>query len=166
MQKDTYSVDETKHIKLGLYTIAILLITMIVAFAPNSNRHSLNDSQSYKVFARFNRTDGLLVGDAVRMAGVSIGKISNSVLDDNFKAILTLDIQNGIIIPDDSSASIVSSSLIGGDKYIEIEAGGMDSSLTEGSEFEYTQDAMVLEEILQRIIDIGKANRNKGKNDE
>jgi hypothetical protein len=33
--------------------------------------------------------------------------------------------------------------------------------LVEGSEFAYTQDAMVLDELLDRIISIGKANRNK-----
>ena len=30
-----------------------------------------------------------------------------------------------------------------------------------GGEFSYTQDAMVIEELLDRIVGIGKANRNK-----
>ncbi len=166
MQKDTYSVEETKYIRFGLYAIALLLVTMLIVFSSKKNRYSLDEAQSYQLYARFNRTDGLLVGDSVRMTGIDIGKISNSVLDKDFKAILTLDIKKDIIIPEDSSASIVSSSLIGGNKYIEIEPGGMDSNLEPEAEFEYTQDAMVLEELLQKIIDIGKANRNKGTKNE
>ncbi len=165
MQNNTYSVEETKYIKLGIYTIIAIFLAMLVFFMPK-NKHSLDESNSYKVFARYNRTDGLLVGDVVRMAGINIGKVIDSKLDDNFKAVLTLDIKNNINIPDDSSASIVSSSLIGGGKYIEIDVGGMDSYLQEGAEFEYTQDAMVLEELLQRILDLGNANKSKRKEKE
>ena len=57
------------------------------------------------------------------MAGVNIGKVVNARLDDHFHAILTLDVKENVKIPDDSSASIVSSSIMG-EKYIEIEPGG------------------------------------------
>ena len=68
---------------------------------------------------------------------------------------------DGIQIPDDSSASIVSSSLMGS-KYIEIEPGGSEDMIPQGGEFSYTQDAMILEELLDRIVSIGKANQKKG----
>jgi phospholipid/cholesterol/gamma-HCH transport system substrate-binding protein len=48
-----------------------------------------------------------------------------------------------------------------GTKYIEIEPGGSEDFITEGGEFSYTQDAMVLEELVDRIISVGKANRKK-----
>ena len=73
---------------------------------------------------------------------------------------MTLEIKDGIKIPDDSSASIVSSGLMG-PKYIEIEAGGSEDYIPAGGEFSYTQDAMVIEELLDRIVSIGKANRKK-----
>ena len=73
---------------------------------------------------------------------------------------MTLEIKDGIELPDDSSASIVSSGLMG-PKYIEIEPGGSMDMLPKGGEFAYTQDAMVLEELLDRIVGIGKANRKK-----
>ena len=46
-----------------------------------------------------------------------------------------------------------------GSKYIEIEPGGSEDMLSPGDEFAYTQDAMVIEELLDRIVGIGKANR-------
>ena len=48
-----------------------------------------------------------------------------------------------------------------GNKYIEIEPGGDEEFLQPNDEFEYTQDAMVIEELVDRIINIGKANRKK-----
>ena len=50
-----------------------------------------------------------------------------------------------------------------GNKYIEIEPGGSPDYLAPGGEFAYTQDAMVLEELIDRIIGIGKANRKNCK---
>ena len=62
-------------------------------------------------------------------------------------------------IPDDSSASIVSSGVMG-NKYIEIEPGGSEEYIENNGEFFYTQDAIVLEELVDRIISLGKAKRN------
>lgn len=158
MKEDIYSKEEAKHLKVGIYTALIIaLISGIYIANKNSLAHK-EDGKYYTVDARFNRTDGLLVGDQVRMAGVDIGRVMNAKLDEHFKAILTLDIKEGILIPDDSSASIVSSGLMG-KKYIEIEPGGSLDYIPHGGEFSYTQDAMVLEELMDRIISIGKSNR-------
>ena len=73
---------------------------------------------------------------------------------------MKLEIKDTIQIPDDSSAAIVSSGIMG-NKYIEIDVGGSEDMLNEGDEFSYTQDAMVIEELVDRIISLGKANRKK-----
>ena len=73
-----------------------------------------------------------------------------------------MEVKENVQLPDDSSASIVSSGLMG-PKYIEIEPGGSFDMIAPGGEFSYTQDAMVIEELLDRIVGIGKANRQKNK---
>lgn len=162
MKEDIYSAEEAKHLKVGIYTACVIaLIASLYVMNKDSMAHK-KDGEYYTVDARFNRTDGLLVGDQVRLAGVDIGRVINAKLDDHFKAILTLDIQENIKIPDDSSASIVSTGLMG-KKYIEIEPGGSMDYIPQGGEFAYTQDAMVLEELMDRIISIGKANRKTDK---
>ena len=162
MNEEVYTKDEARHLKVGIYTAMILaLISGIYVVNKDSMAHK-ESGKYYTVDARFNRTDGLLVGDQVRLAGVDIGRVVGAKLDEHFKAILTLDIKENVKIPDDSSASIVSSGIMGA-KYIEIEPGGSMDYLQPGGEFSYTQDAMVLEELVDRIIGIGKANRNKGK---
>ncbi len=162
MKEDIYSAEEAKHLKVGIYAACVIaLIASLYVMNKDSMAHK-KDGEYYTVDARFNRTDGLLVGDQVRLAGVDIGRVINAKLDDHFKAILTLDIQENIKIPDDSSASIVSTGLMG-KKYIEIEPGGSMDYIPQGGEFAYTQDAMVLEELMDRIISIGKANRKTDK---
>lgn len=160
--KDTYSKEETRNLKIGFgVAMGILLIISFWILADKRISHQ-EAGTYYPLQARFNRTDGLLVGDMVRLAGMNIGKIVDAKLDENYKAILTLEIKDNIRLPDDSSASIVSSGLMGA-KYIEIEPGGSEDMLASGDEFAYTQDAMVIEELIDRIIGIGKANRNKSK---
>ncbi len=163
MKEDVYSQEEAKYLKVGIYAaFLIALIACVYVLNKDSMAHK-EDGKYYTIDARFNRTDGLLVGDAVRLAGVDIGRVVNARLDEHFKAILSLDINENVQIPDDSSASIVSSGLMG-KKYIEIEPGGSMDYIPQGGEFSYTQDAMVLEELLDRIISIGKANRKTDKN--
>ncbi len=118
------------------------------------------DENFYYLKASFGRTDGLLVGDSVRMAGIDIGRVVDAHLDEQYNAVLNLEIKEGILIPDDSSASIVSSSIMG-KKYIEIEPGGSEEFLKNNDEFSYTQDAMVLQELLDRIISLAKSKKKK-----
>ena len=154
---DNFTKDELKDFIIGALVVVAAVVVATVYRWQNKVWADAQDSD-YAVYATFNRTDGLEVGSKVRMAGIDVGYVDDSVLDDNFRATLTLMIKAGIEIPDDSSASIVSSGVMG-NKYIEIEAGGSEDFIKEGDEFEYTQDAMVLEELIDRIIAMGKANR-------
>lgn len=159
-----YSREEQNALKTGLY-VTLLLVVLALFYV--SGRKTVEHQESgsyYPVYARFGRTDGLQVGDNVQLAGISVGKVVNARLDKHFNAILTLEIKDGLKIPDDSSAAIVSDGILGS-KYIEISPGGSEDYIPEGGEFGYTQDAMVIEELVQRIIDMGKAQRQaeKGK---
>lgn len=161
--QEKFSIEEKKAFNTGICAIGIFIALMFfMFFSGNDYKHI--DETFYHINATFGRTDGLLVGDKVRMAGVDIGRIVDAKLDENYNAILKLEIKSGLNIPDDSSASIVSSGLMG-NKYIEIEPGGSEDFISDGGEFSYTQDAMVLEELLDRIIAIGKAkNKNSVDN--
>jgi phospholipid/cholesterol/gamma-HCH transport system substrate-binding protein len=159
---ELYTKEETKNLKVGLAVLgAIILIFSIVILSREDISHK-DGGKYYDLYARFNRTDGLLVGDLVRLSGMDIGRVVNAKLDKDFKAILTLEIKDSVKLPDDSSAAIVSSGIMG-NKYIEIEPGGSEDMLSQGDEFAYTQDAMVLEELIERIIGIGKAKRQNNK---
>ncbi len=160
--REKFSKEESKAFNFGLLAILLFCgVFFFMAFSQHNYKHV--DEYFYYVKATFGRTDGLLVGDKVRMAGVDIGRIVDAELEPNFSATLKLEIKDGLKIPDDSSASIVSSGLMGS-KYIEIEPGGSEDYIPDGGHFNYTQDAMVLEELLDRIVALGKAKRQVSSN--
>lgn len=154
---DNFTKEEFKNFIIGLCVICLALLC-VGNFKYQHNTWENAEDTDYTLFATFNRTDGLEIGNKVRMAGIDIGRVEASTLDEDFRATLTLKIRTDVKIPDDSSASIVSSGIMG-NKYIEIEPGGSEDYLEEGGEFGYTQDAMVLEELIDRIISLGKAKR-------
>ncbi len=160
--QEKFTWEESRAFNVGLAAILTFsVLFFFMAFSGHDYKHV--DKNFYYLNASFGRTDGLLVGDKVRMAGVDIGRVIDARLGPNYNAILKLEIKEGLNIPDDSSASIVSSGLMGS-KYIEIEPGGSEEFIPHDGAFSYTQDAMVLEELLERIVAMGKAKHKSAAN--
>lgn len=157
--KEQYTPEQTHAFYFGLVAV-IVFGAMFFAMAFSKHTYKHVDNHFYYLNASFGRTDGLLVGDKVRMAGVDIGRVVSSKLGLGYHALLTMEIKEGIKIPDDSSASIVSSGIMG-NKYIEIEPGGSEDYLAPNAQFNYTQDAIVLEELLDRIVTMGKSKHQR-----
>jgi len=137
---------------VGLFVAAGILALAMLAFKVG-NLTSADVMNSYKVTGRFDNIGGLKVKAAVTMAGVRIGRVSAIAFDNKkYQALVTMDIdgryQN---IPNDSSASILTSGLLG-DQYIGIEPGGDDASLKSGDTFLRTQSALVLEKLVGQMI--------------
>ena len=158
---ENFTKEEFKNFIIGLCVLALCLLACLV-FKVKHNVWANAQNTDYTVYATFNRTDGLSVGDKVRLAGIDVGYVENNVLDEDFRATLTLKIRNGVKIPDDSSASIVSSGIMG-NKYIEIEPGGSEDFIEDKGDFSFTQDAIILEELVDRILSLGKAKRSADK---
>ena len=137
---------------VGLFVAAGILALAMLAFKVG-NLTSADVMNGYKVTGRFDNVGGLKVKAAVTMAGVRIGRVSAIAFDNKkYQALVTMDIdgryQN---IPKDSSASILTSGLLG-DQYVGIEPGGEDASLKSGDSFLRTQSALVLEKLVGQVI--------------
>ena len=137
---------------VGLFVAAGILALAMLAFKVG-NLTSADVMNSYKVTARFDNVGGLKVKAAVTMAGVRIGRVSAIAFDNKkYQALVTMDVDGRYqIIPKDSSASILTSGLLG-DQYIGIEPGGDDASLQSGDTFLRTQSALVLEKLVGQVI--------------
>jgi phospholipid/cholesterol/gamma-HCH transport system substrate-binding protein len=107
----------------------------------------------FLVTARFDNVGDLKVGSPVSMAGVNIGRVESVGFDSNdFRAVVQLRIQSQFSsIPEDSDASIQTAGLLGG-KYVGIGPGGSDVYLQEGSQIEFTQSAIVLENLINKFF--------------
>lgn len=106
----------------------------------------------YALTARFGSVGGLTVGSDVKIGGVIIGHVADETLDPvTYAAIVRLNINNGIKIPDDSSASITSDGLLGG-VYVAVSPGGSNTMLAPGAAFPVTQSAINVQDLIGKFI--------------
>lgn len=144
---------------IGAMVVLVGLAILGVAYGTSASRAKVD---GYDIQARFNKADGINVGSDLRMAGVSVGKVVSQVLDDRFRAIVTLRVQKGVSIPVDSSAVIQTDGLMGS-KFIAIQPGGEDDMLKPGQMFQSSQDSVNVQDILEQIIAMGENRRAKQK---
>jgi phospholipid/cholesterol/gamma-HCH transport system substrate-binding protein len=118
----------------------------------------------YALHARFDRVDGLNIGSDVRMAGVKVGSVTSLRVDpQSYQAVVTFSVQNAVHLPQDSSAEVVSDSLLGG-KVLALSPGGDEKMLADGGTVRITQGAVSLEDLLGKFIfNVGDLSSNVQK---
>ena len=137
--------------------VGILMLLAILAFVFMSLRVSgLNTTdfsgQTYDVTANFTDVGGLKARGAVRIAGVQIGTVASVTLNpETYEAHAILSIQKNIHIPQDSSASITSSGILG-DNYISITPGFASQNLANGGQIITTYAATSLTSLISTFM--------------
>lgn len=135
---------------VGLFMVAGFLSLAYLAIKLGDVGVFSNDG--YDLTARYTSISGLKLDAPVELAGVKIGKVANIRLDNKEEqAVVTLSIDKGIAIQDDSIASIRTAGLIG-DKYIKIEPGGSERILKGGDDIADTESAVDIEELISKYI--------------
>lgn len=108
-------------------------------------------SDSYPLTASFRSVEGITVGTDVRMSGVKIGSVTALALNPaTFFADATVNVRNGIAVPDDSTILVTSEGLLGG-AFVEIQPGGSPTDLAPGAEIENTQGAVSVISLLMKF---------------
>ncbi len=131
---------------------AIVLIVALGFVAYAYTTSDVADPGGYRVDAAFDRIDGITVGSDVRISGIKVGQVLASRLDPvSFQAILTLSVANDVELPSDSSARILSESLLGG-RYVDLQPGAEMELLADGDEIAFTQSAINLEDLIGRFV--------------
>jgi phospholipid/cholesterol/gamma-HCH transport system substrate-binding protein len=111
----------------------------------------------YDLTARFQRVDGVNVGSDVRISGVKVGVVRAVELDpETYLARVTLAINQGVDVLDDSTARVASDGLLGG-AYVAIEPAGMDA-LAPGGEIPNTQGSIDLLTLFASFAQSGQSN--------
>ena len=130
--------------------VVLLVAGAFIVFAYKNSEVSIEEG--YSIHADFSNISGIDMGSDVRIGGIKIGTVTDLSLDkDTYDAVATINIRNGIAIPKDSSAAIVSSGLLGG-KYLQITPGAEDAMLAGGGKLNYTQSAVNLEEMIGKFM--------------
>lgn len=138
----------------GAVTIALVALGMYL-----SARGGGGDTAGYLLKATYDQADGVSAGSPVYLAGVRVGVVERMTLNSRtLKPTVTMRIRDHIAIPEESAAMIMSDGVLG-EKYIKIEPGSGDETMAKGSEFDLVQDAVIVEELLQRIVQSAEALR-------
>ncbi len=133
------------------FVIGITFIIFCISLV-NYSRNVNEDS--FMIKAQFNRIDGLEIGSHLRLSGVQIGKVEKILITNN-KPMVHFTINNSHIIPIDSSISIQTDGLFG-NKYAIIEPGGAEKSIKNGDQIIFTEDSILVEDLLRKIINLGE----------
>ena len=116
------------------------------------NMSSFSFEKTYTVSSRFDNIGGLKPRAPVKSAGVVVGRVGDITFDDqDYRALVTLQLQERYKFPKDSSAKILTSGLLG-EQYVGIEPGGDEANLAAGDQIKMTQSAIVLENLLSQFI--------------
>lgn len=119
-------------------------------------------NSSYNVVARFDNIGGLKVRAPVRSSGVLVGRVAEIRFDnERFQASVTLALDSRYTFPKDTSASVLTSGLLG-EQYVGLDAGGDDKKLADGDRITITQSAVVLERLIGQFL-FSKAQEDGAK---
>ncbi len=151
---------EAKEITVG----GLVLLGLVLLFCFNYGGRDLTvraATNDYLVKAVFNRIDGMGEGGDVFLGGIKVGTVDAQELDEHFRAVMMLRIDADVKLPFDTSAAIHTDGLLGS-KFVVLEPGGDEELLKDGDEITFTQDAMIVGELLELIIAQGRARFAKG----
>lgn len=129
-----------------ILAIAVIFGLYILKF------HDASQVNSYHLFAEFDTIEGLKKGSEVRLSGIPIGKIDQiSLNEETFQAVIRLELDDKIKLPEDTIAQASSEGLLGG-TYLALIPGGEEELLAEGDYFSYTQSPVSLVDLLGKFM--------------
>lgn len=143
------------EILVGIFVLltigALLLLGLKVA-----NQGMQANGETYMLKAKFDNIGGLKARSAVKVGGVTVGRVESIALDeDDFTPVVTLAISKDYdSFPDTTSVAILTSGLLG-EQYIGLQPGfsfGDVENLGDGDFIEDTKSALVLEDLIGQFL--------------
>ena len=141
--------NSTRDLSVGGFVLVGILALAYLSLSLGANSYSGRGGML--LFATFDELGGLAEKASVVIGGVPVGEVEGIELDDEFRARVTMNVDNSLQLPDDTSAAILTQGVLG-NKYIALEPGGSEDMLENGAEIAYTQNATVLERLIGKLI--------------
>jgi phospholipid/cholesterol/gamma-HCH transport system substrate-binding protein len=132
----------------GVFVIIGLAAVLYLSFQVGGAR--LFNNGSYLLHAQFTSAAGVNPGSRVEIAGVRVGTVKKIDLNGDFYARVTLEINSGIELDDDTIASVKTSGLIG-DRYINLMPGGSGLPLEPDDLILDTESPLDIEGLISRF---------------
>lgn len=144
---------------MGLVVIFIAAFFLYFAYKVAD----LQTVKGYELSAKFLKVGGLNVGADVMINGIKVGTVTSQKLNtDDYDAEIKMSISPEIKLPQDSSAIIAGSGLMG-NKFVKIEPGKSAETLKNGDEITHTKDFKTLEDMVGEVIFMATGHDDKQK---
>ena len=146
-----YLSERYRSILLGFVFVIVLIFILVQSY--KSDVVSAKSSSGYLLYATFSDVGGLKEGADIQFSGVRIGTVVGMIFkSDSLQVKLVMDIaDNRIEIPTDSLVAISSNGIFGG-RFVSISPGAEFDALTDGDSFDYTNDAVDIMGIMEKVI--------------
>lgn len=109
----------------------------------------------YTLTAAFDDVSGLREGDVVKLAGVDIGEVSRVAVDRG-RAVVDFEIDEDVVVPDDSTVEVRWRNLIG-QRYLSIVPGSSDRPLADGATVERTENVVDLGQLVNQLAPLARS---------
>jgi phospholipid/cholesterol/gamma-HCH transport system substrate-binding protein len=139
----------TRDFIVGLFVLAGLIAIAYLSFSVGGL--TLGSDGGLELYATFDQIGGLKPRAKVEISGVRVGEVEKIDLDQNLRARVVLNLRRDLKLPVDTTASIVTSGLLG-DQYISLQIGGEEDALKSGEEITFTESAVILERLIGQFI--------------
>lgn len=143
------------EVMVGLF-VALTISALLLLALKVAEQSVATEGDSYTLYAKFDNIGGLKARSAVKVGGVTVGRVTSITLDkDDFTPVVELSIlkqYNGF--PETSSVSILTSGLLG-EQYVGFQPGfsfdGV-ANLEDGDYLQDTKSALVLEDLIGQFL--------------
>ncbi len=152
--------EERKKIIIGFVFTFLLVISFMWLHERSITKQS---ARGFTLYAQFGKVDGVTNGAEVRLGGLKVGRVVRQSFTKGYQILVELSLNKDYALPIDSSIQIETDGLMG-PKHLEIVPGADDEILKEGETFGYTQDVMILNDLLEKVL--GYMKEKKGVTDE
>jgi len=139
----------TRDFAVGLFLLGGMLALAFLSVTVGGA--SLTRNGGFELFAHFDEIGGLKPRAQVAISGVKVGQVHDISLDENYRARVHMDLRGGLELPIDTSASIVTSGVLG-DRYVVLQLGGETEVLKSGETISFTEPALLLERLIGKLI--------------
>lgn len=139
----------TRDFLVGLFVLAGLGAIAYLSLSVGGLAHA--GPGGFVLYANFDEIGGLKARAPVVISGVRVGQVSSIALNDDYRARVTLDLDPRLELPVDTTASIVTSGVLG-DRYVSLQPGGEEDLLKPGDEISFVESAVLLERLIGKLI--------------
>jgi phospholipid/cholesterol/gamma-HCH transport system substrate-binding protein len=138
------------RVELGVGIFVILGVLALAYLSIRLGQVEIFGRGGYAVTANFPSVGGLKAGSSVEIAGVEVGRVEAISLVDS-EARVQLRIDDGVVLQDDSIASIKTKGLIG-ERYVRISPGGSEKLIPPNGRIREVEAPVDFEELLANYI--------------